>query len=273
MRQNKCEEKKEIIFPKISINNGFNSNELKNEMNLNSESEIKFFNSSFPISNSPFNDLIKGNPISDYFFKDTLNENLLNQKTKNKENKEEFKREENKYPLDNLLRRAKRIALDSIRKYDNIIIDELYNHNLGNGVNKKKLLKNDHSQIKCTGTLFNKALLKKTQGEIFSKNITTKYSYYPLDHNKQLIHKLLNEKDEIKRDKFNKIFNKTLCDCMEHIIGNKNFEELARLEKIYEEKMIELNEEEEYKDELRKIFNNYQKIFNNKKPRMKKMKK
>ena len=94
---------------------------------------------------------------------------MLNQKTKNKENKEEFKREENKYPLDNLLRRAKRIALDSIRKYDNIIIDELYNHNLGNGVNKKKLLKNDHSQIKCTGTLFNKALLKKTQGEIFSK--------------------------------------------------------------------------------------------------------
>lgn len=60
---------------------------------------------------------------------------------------------------------------------------------------------------------------------------------------------------------------------MEHIIGNKNFEELAGLEKIYEEKMIELNEEEEYKDESRKIFNNYQKIFNNKKPRMKKMKK
>ena len=270
MRQNNCEEQKEITFPKISINNGFYSDELKNEMNLNLESEIKLFDSSFPILNLPLNELIKDNQIPDYFLKDTLNKNFLNQKTKNEV---EFKRDDNKCHLDNLLRRAKRIAFDSILKYDNIKIDELYDHNIGNGVNKKELLKINHSQIKCSGTLFNKDLLKKTQGEIFSEEITTRYSSFPLDHNKQLIDKLLNEKDEIKRDKFNKIFNKTLCDCMEHIIGNKNFEELAGLEKIYEEKMIELNEEEEYKDELRKIFNNYQKIFNNKKPRMKKMKK
>ena len=144
MRQNNCEEQKEITFPKISINNGFYSDELKNEMNLNLESEIKLFDSSFPILNLPLNELIKDNQIPDYFLKDTLNKNFLNQKTKNEV---EFKRDDNKCHLDNLLRRAKRIAFDSILKYDNIKIDELYDHNIGNGVNKKELLKINHSQI------------------------------------------------------------------------------------------------------------------------------
>jgi predicted subunit of tRNA(5-methylaminomethyl-2-thiouridylate) methyltransferase len=77
----------------------------------------------------------------------------------------------------------------------------------------------------------------------------------------------------IKREKFQKIFDKTLFQCIEHIIGKKTYKELEGLEIIYENEMKELNEEDEYKDKLRQILKNYEKIFNEKKQRKKKTKK
>ena len=68
----------------------------------------------------------------------------------------------------------------------------------------------------------------------------------------------------IKREKFQKIFDKTLFQCIEHIIGKKTYKELEGLEIIYENEMKELNEEDEYKDKLRQIFN-YLKPFVNSK--------
>ena len=78
----------------------------------------------------------------------------------------------------------------------------MYNNNIGNGITIKKLFKTNHYQIKCSSTEFNKELLKKTQGQIFSSSITTKFTNYPLDHNKQLIEKLLNEKNEERKEIF-----------------------------------------------------------------------
>ena len=121
--------------------------------------------------------------------------------------------------------------------------------------------------------LFNQELLKKSQGEILSSNITTRFTNYPLDHNKKLIEELINEKDLEKREIFNNLFSKTLLECIEHLIGKKHFKELEGLEKIFETKMLNLNESEEYKEKLKNVFNNIEKIYNEKKARKQKSKK
>jgi hypothetical protein len=116
-------------------------------------------------------------------------------------------------------------------------------------------------------------LLKRTQGEILSSNITTRFTYYPLDHNKKLIEELINEKDLEKREIFRNIFNKTLLECIEHAIGKKHFKELEGLEIIFEKELLNLNENDEYKKQLKNVFNDIEKIYNEKKARKKKSKK
>ena len=90
------------------------------------------------------------------------------------------------YSIDSLIRRAKKILFDTIMKYDNYVISKTYDNSIGNGINIKKILKINHLQIKNTNAVFNKKLLKTSQGLIFSSNISTRHTNYPLDHNKQL---------------------------------------------------------------------------------------
>ena len=126
----------------------------------------------------------------------------------------------------------------------------MYNNRLGHGINIKKLLKNNHFQIKCTGTIFNKELLKKTQGEILSENITTRFTNFPRDHNKNLIINLLNEEDKVKKERFNNLFNKTLSECIDHLIGVKKSKDLEGLEKIFENELKNIKKTKEYIENL-----------------------
>ena len=212
--------------------------------------------------------------------KETSNTNnsLLQQKRNNSdlEPKKEEKEEENCYDknnLDNFIRRIKKLAFNSILKYDNKVISEMYINRLGHGINIKKLLKNNHFQIKCTGTIFNKELLKKTQGEILSENITTRFTNFPRDHNKNLIINLLNEEDKVKKERFNNLFNKTLSECIDHLIGVKKSKDLEGLEKIFENELKNIKKTKEYIENLKNIFNDYKKIYDEKIPRKKKRKK
>ena len=212
--------------------------------------------------------------------KETSNTNnsLLQQKRNNSdlEPKKEEKEEENCYDknnLDNFIRRIKKLAFNSILKYDNKVISEMYNNRLGHGINIKKLLKNNHFQIKCTGTIFNKELLKKTQGEILSENITTRFTNFPRDHNKNLIINLLNEEDKVKKERFNNLFNKTLSECIDHLIGVKKSKDLEGLEKIFENELKNIKKTKEYIENLKNIFNDYKKIYDEKIPRKMKRKK
>ena len=212
--------------------------------------------------------------------KETSNTNnsLLQQKRNNSdlEPKKEEKEEENCYDknnLDNFIRRIKKLAFNSILKYDNKVISEMYNNRLGHGINIKKLLKNNHFQIKCTGTIFNKELLKKTQGEILSENITTRFTNFPRDHNKNLIINLLNEEDKVKKERFKNLFNKTLSECIDHLIGVKKSKDLEGLEKIFENELKNIKKTKEYIENLKNIFNDYKKIYDEKIPRKMKPKK
>lgn len=271
-------EEQKIFLAKISINNMLYSDEFNNDYNLDSESGIKSnaYLSSFGNIPKGGNYDIFNNGMSHIIKKQISDLGPTSNSTKKifciKKKKKPIEIQDNYKCLNlNLIRRVKRIVFDSIMKFDNIIISKLYK-NLGNGISIKKLFKNNHSQTKQIGTLYNKDLLNKTQGEIFSEKITKKFTSFPLDHNKQLIESLLNEKDEVKRKIFRNLFNKTLLECINHLIGKKKYKELEGLEDIYKSKMIELDKDEEYKDELKYILNNIEKIFNSKKPRIKKHK-
>ena len=74
----------------------------------------------------------------------------------------------------------------------------IYDDKRGNGLFKKELQTINQSQKSDATINFNKNFLKKTIGEIFSDNISRCINY-PIDYNKILIQKLLNERDENKK--------------------------------------------------------------------------
>ena len=270
----------EIHLPKISVNNDFCLDEYKNDFNLESENGFKSNSYISSFSNIPkfgYCDIFNNsqnhtnmNQISFLVSNDTSN--LTKNRFQIKQIEKPIKNGNCKFLFNNLLRRVKKITFDSIMKYDNLIISKLYN-NIGDGVYIKKLFRNNHCQTKTTTTSYNQVLLNKTQREIFSEKISSRYSSYPLDHNEKLINKLLNEKDEVKRKIFEILFNKTILQCIEHLTGKKRYKELDGLEEIYKSEMKELDEDEDYKNKLKYILNNIEKILNEKKQRKNKTKK
>ena len=115
-------------------------------------------------------------------------------------------------------------------------------------------------------SLFNKEFLNKSLKDIFSENITTRYKVLPLNFNKLLIEKLMNEKDEAKKSYFQSLFNLTFLQCLRHFRGTEIIDELIGLNQIdtIKEK-FDLNED--YFKTLKFYFLNYEEIINNKRIR------
>ena len=86
-------------------------------------------------------------------------------------------------------------------------------------------MKLNQSQKANADAEFNKIFIRKTLKEILSQNITKQINFYEQDHNKKLIETLLLE----QREKFEKLFNLTFIECLEHFIGDKEIEELNGL--------------------------------------------
>jgi hypothetical protein len=170
----------------------------------------------------------------------------------------------NKYIDDNVRRKCKHIILENIKNFINNKIEIIYKGMIGQGINIKKLLILNQDKTANDSVAFNKYFLKQTIGTIYSGDITNKYTNFPKNHNKVLIQKLINEKDETKRNYFNRLFNLTFFDCLEHFRGSKNIEELEGLTKINEA----LKEfDDNYKQCVSQYIKNYECIINNKKPR------
>ena len=62
--------------------------------------------------------------------------------------------------------------------------------------------------------------LTKSLKEIFSAKISSKYTSFLPNHNEIIIKRALNDKDENKREIFNKLFNLTFIDCLKKFLGN-----------------------------------------------------
>jgi hypothetical protein len=168
----------------------------------------------------------------------------------------------NKYSDDNLRRKCKHLVLQKVMKFINNKISEIY-INIGYGMTIKKLLIINQEQISNATIPFNKMFLNKKLSEIFSVNISTRYTNYKPQHNKLLISKLLNDEDETKRNYFNELFSLTFVECLRHFNGSKNIPILNGLT-LFNELNIENEIDEEYQNTLSCYINNYEKIMERK---------
>ena len=226
------------------------------------------------------------NILQDNNFKDIHNFSNENKKIDKKVKKQKKKcgrkitentyikrNEHTKFSDDNMITRCKKVILRKLLEFLNKKIRVIYKNKIGYGISKKELLNICKSQKEDATIDFNKKFLDKNLAEIFSDNISNAYSNYDLNHNKKLIERLLNEKDEYKKIFFQNLFNKTFRDCLEHFSGDKHFNELEDLKCLCDVKNEIRNKDyegengEEYIEYLEYYFQNYEKILNRKRPR------
>ena len=198
------------------------------------------------------------------FFKEQTK--LLNKKRK-KISEKKAKKPHTKYTYDNLKRKCKHLVIENVKEFINKKIKEEYNGNIGEGILKKELVKLNQSQKTNSDTEFNKSFIYKTLKDIFSEKITTKIKFLDGDHNKKLIENLLEE----KKDKFEKLFNISFIECVDHFIENKQIDELNGLTLFSELKEQILNEYEEdgesYYENLKIFLKEFEQRINNAKSR------
>lgn len=183
-----------------------------------------------------------------------------------KENKNKY--EHNKYSDDNIRRKCKHLVLKHLLEFLNYKIKNIYNGNIGNGIFKKELQILNQSQKSDATINFNRIFLTKTIGEIFSENISGRFTNYPIYHNKVLINKLMNENDEQKRIYFNNLFNLNFIQCLKHFRGEETIQELEGM-KLFNDIKYELNndDDDDYTRTVEIYIKTYEKIIYRKKIR------
>ena len=198
--------------------------------------------------------------------------NLLNNK-REKDNNKKTEVKHTKYYYDSLKRKCKHLVIDNVMQFINNKIYEEYDGKIDNGITKKKLMKLNQSQKTNADVEFNKTFIKKTLKEIFSENLTKKIKLYEKDHNKKIIDSLLSE----KKEEFEKIFNLSFIECVEHFVGNKTIEALngMKLFSDLKEQIINKYEEdgESYYENLKIFLKGFEDRINRAKSRKKRTKK
>jgi len=170
-------------------------------------------------------------------------ENYLGKKRKHV-NSYKKQKKHTKFCEDNLQRKCISIIINNGLKFINKKIKKIYNGNIGNGINCKQLVSIQLKPNYFTMD-FTKNLLHKTLGEIFSDNISIKYTNYLANYNILMIKKLLNEKDQDKRIYLEKLFSITFLQCVKKFAGIYNSEELDGFITFNEYK-DKLNQDPEY---------------------------
>ena len=199
---------------------------------------------------------------SKYLNKKDFSENHLGKKRKNI-NSNKKQRKHTKFSEDNLQRKCITIIIHNTLEFINKKIKKIYNGNIGNGTNCKKLVS---IQIKPNYFTidFIKNLLHKTLGEIFSDNISSKYTNYFPNYNDLMIKKLLNEKDQDKRTYLEKLFDITFIQCVKKFVGIYNSEELDGFITFNEYK-DKLNQDPEYLKAFKDYLINFEENIGRKK--------
>jgi len=188
-------------------------------------------------------------------------------------NKKEFEGlgEHNKYSDDNIIRKIKHVVLDGMRAFINEKLKILYAGEDKEELSKKFLYTLKQNQTVQSKVDYNKQFLSKTIREICSGDISSKYSRHPPSHNKDLIESLCNDKDPVKKEFFNNIFNLSFVDCLSHFRGSKLNENLNGLIKLEEHLELEKSVgflKEDYFTLFRHFVQNFEKIIMEKKPRI-----
>ena len=251
------------------ININFNDNNNNNILNINFDSKFENNENEQKIisSNNIYN--IKKLHFSKINKKDsTSNNNINKEEIKNvfnnnkhqknigrkcKRNKSMIPKDNNiisdnnkdkvhdKYTNDNLIKKIKNLILKNLLDFIN---NKIYNSNIGHRNSEKKLF-SLQAQKTNTYSLYFK-FMNKNLKDIFSQDISEKCSNHPKDHNKNIIDSLINDKDEIKKNYFTKLFSLTFSDCLKNFRGVKDIKELEGFKdfsSIKEQLLIENGEE------------------------------
>ena len=222
---------------------------------------------------------------SNYFYQDSIKEendepnfhelksNLIIKKKKVGRKRKLDYEDNHKIANDNMIRKCKHLVINNCIEFLNFQIKKIYHNNIGEGILIMKILDINQVQKSDNKLETTKLFLNKKLSEIFSVDISSKYTSFLPDHNKILISRLLNEEDIEKREKFQKIFNLTFADCIQLFLGNNNkyieFEGFPVLDEIKDE----LNEDNEYLEKIKNFLLNFEDIIKHKKPRKRNKKK
>lgn len=145
---------------------------------------------------------------------------------------------------------------------------------------KKKILDINKQQVVIANIDYNQKFMKETIGTILSDTISTRFTNYRPKHNEELIKRLKKEENKNIREYFEKLFNLTFLDCVDHFIGNEKFEILEGMtlfegmkedHAFLEKRNIDLKDES-YIENLKYYFENYESILKAKKSRNRKTK-
>ena len=258
----------------LKNNNIFDDNNMITSFENEQEKKFFFEYGKQPIiDDSIYNKIFDIKTSKETVSKDTkVAKNTKNSKKKKegKHSKEAKKRgrnpkesgKHNKFSDDNIRRKIKRILINELQEFINNKINDFYDKNIGQGFFKKKLLPMIQKQISDASSLFNKEFLNKSLKDIFSENISTRNKILPLNFNKLVIEKLINEQDETKRVYFQNLFSLTFIQSLRHFRGEEKINELSGLngiDKIQEK----YNFNDDYFETLTFYFFNYENITNN----------
>ena len=189
----------------------------------------------------------------------------------------------NKYSENNMIRKIKVIIKNAILNFINSKIqNELKLSNIiikNKKIEKEriKLLNIKQDQIVDTSVENNIKFLHTTIKDILSYEISGNYNNFPKEFNKLLIEQLYKFENS---EKVTCIFDITFLECLkyfrmdEDIINDSKYKCLNGFEKNYEEikdKLLKDNDEK-YVNGLVNLMKNYEKIYYNKKSRLKRMK-
>ena len=174
--------------------------------------------------------------------------------------------EHNKFSDDNIRRKIKHLILQSLFIFINKKIKEIYKHDIGKGIFEKKLLKINQKQKSEASIEYNQKFIYKSLGDIFSENITIKYTNFPPTHNRRIINELENDEEFGNPVYFRNLFSLSFVDCLKHFRRDVNIKELEGLEGI-ETLKNKVKDDKDYLNSLEYYIRNFETIINNKKGR------
>ena len=175
----------------------------------------------------------------------------------------------NRFADDNSRRKVKRIIISELHNFINEKIYEKYDGDIGEGMNKKKLMKLCQDQISNAKIQFNKDFLNKSLEEIFSQKLSGRITNYDEERNKEIITELKNEQNAEISDYFKGLFNLTFKTCLEYFrddeVRNIYLEGLKKFSDLKED--FQEKEGKDYTEHIEAYIKKYEIILNNKKPR------
>ena len=177
----------------------------------------------------------------------------------------------NEFKFDNITNRLKNNLMKSFLSFINKKIEEKYE--LSEEMKDLKLYVLNNSLASNSNIKFNRDLINMTLKEIFSNKVSTKCKKVSQDQNKNAINNLLNDKDEERRNYFNKIFNLKFIDVLKYLRGET--EGLEILEGLEFDKVCwnKIQKKENLLRYFTLLMSCYEKLWEERKPRNREKKK